>query len=119
MSDYSFKGSNKYIGSPVIFSSEQRYLFHEDEHKIPLYQFLFFLCMSVTAHQTRVAVGELGESLQECTGGRSKWGGGEEAGDLAWPVGGLIPVLALELLSSAMAQIFRFGLGCHVGSKIL
>lgn len=40
-------------------------------------------------------------------------------GDLAWPVGGLIPVLALELLRSAMAQIFRFGMGCHVGLEIL
>lgn len=28
-------------------------------------------------------------------------------------------MLALELLSSAVAQIFRFGLGCHVGSEIL
>ncbi|KAI9547607.1 hypothetical protein NQZ68_014873 [Dissostichus eleginoides] len=45
--------------------------------------------------------------------------GGGGGGDLAWPVGGLIPVLALELLSSAVAQIFRFGLGCHVGSEIL
>lgn len=44
---------------------------------------------------------------------------GVVAGDLAWPVRGLIPALALELLSSATAQIFRFGLGCHVGSEIL
>lgn len=39
--------------------------------------------------------------------------------DLAWPVEGLIPVLVLELLSSVVAKIFRFGLGCHVGSEIL
>lgn len=45
--------------------------------------------------------------------------GREEVRDLTWPVRGLIPVLALELLSSAVAQIFRFGLGCHVGSQIL
>lgn len=76
------------------------------------------VCLSVTARQTRVVVGELGESLQE-NRGRSKWGGGEEAEDLAWPVGGLIPALALELLSSTVAQIFRFGLGCNVGSEIL
>lgn len=44
---------------------------------------------------------------------------GRRRGDLTWPVGGLIPVLALELLSPAMAQIFRFGMGCHVGSEIL
>lgn len=76
----------------------------------------FCLSVSVTACHTRAGVGELGESLQESKRGRSEWGGGEEAGDLAWPVRGLIPVLALELLSSAVAQIFRFGLGCHVGS---
>lgn len=58
-------------------------------------------------------------------GGGWGWGGvtaeerGAAAGDLAWPVRGLIPALALELLSSAMAQIFRFGVGCHVGSEIL
>lgn len=58
-----------------------------------------------------------------CGGGRS--GGvpaterGVVAGDLVWPVRGLIPALELELLSAAMAQIFRFGLGCHVGSEIL
>lgn len=58
-----------------------------------------------------------------CSGGQS--GGvpakerGVVAGDLAWPVRGLIPALALELLSPATAQIFRFGLGCHVGSEIL
>lgn len=64
-------------------------------------------------------VGKLGEVQQESTGGGSKWGRGTEAGDLGRPVGGLIPVLALELLRSAMAQIFRFGMGCHVGSEIL
>lgn len=74
--------------------------------------------MSVTACYTRAVVGELWELLQESKRGRSERGGGEEAGDLAWPVRGLIPVLALELLSSTVAQIFRFGLGCHVGSEI-
>lgn len=42
-----------------------------------------------------------------------------EVGDLAWPVRGLIPMLALELLRCGAAKIFRFGLGCHVGSEIL
>lgn len=75
-----------------------------------------FLCLSVTARQICAALGEYEEALQEYV---RKQGGGEEVGDLAWPVGGLIPVQALELLSSAVAQIFRFGLGCHVGSEIL
>ena len=44
-------------------------------------------------------------------------GGG--TADLAPPVGGLLPVLALGRLSSTVAQIFRFGLGCHVGAEIL
>ena len=94
------------------------YLFHTDEHKIPLYQFLSFcVCLSQPVKHVRWWVSrgcrcrrvqEVGASGVE---GRRQW-------DLAWPVGGLIPVLALELLSSAVAQIFRFGLGCHVGLEI-
>ncbi|CAB1444511.1 unnamed protein product [Pleuronectes platessa] len=70
-------------------------------------------------HHARAAVGELGEALQGKEHVGRRGGGGGRGVDLAWPVGGLIPVQALELLSSAAAQIFRFGLGCHVGSEIL
>lgn len=68
--------------------------------------------MCFFTRHARAVAGEAGESLQK----REGWWW---RGDLAWPVRGLIPALALELLSSAMAQIFRFGLGCHVGSEIL
>lgn len=66
---------------------------------------------SLTVYELRgVSAGEREEGVSQAEG---RGLGGE---GLAWPVGGLIPVLALELL---IAQIFRFGLGCHVGLEIL